>query len=140
MDALNYQLNEAKMFADVSDGMAIIVNSITGIYYGMNGLGTSVYENLMAGCSTAEILASLKAIPGAPSDVDKAFEEFISSLVGFEIIVPGEGASVGVASIDPAVAAGDGFVPSCTEYRDVQELLFADPIHEVDVDEGWKPE
>ena len=35
---MNYQLNEAKMFADVTDGIAIIINSMTGIYYGMNGL------------------------------------------------------------------------------------------------------
>ena len=28
----------------------------------------------------------------------------------------------------------------CKEYKDVQELLFADPIHEVSEEEGWKPE
>ena len=30
----NYQLNESKMFADITDGIAIIINSETGIYYG----------------------------------------------------------------------------------------------------------
>ena len=43
---MNYVLNEEKMFADVTDGIAIIINSETGIYYGLNGLGTAVYENL----------------------------------------------------------------------------------------------
>ena len=46
---MNYVLNEEKMFADVTDGIAIIINSETGIYYGLNGLGTAVYENLMNG-------------------------------------------------------------------------------------------
>ena len=30
--------------------------------------------------------------------------------------------------------------PDCIEYKDVQELLFADPIHEVDEETGWTPE
>ena len=51
---MNYVLNEEKMFADVTDGIAIIINSETGIYYGLNGLGTAVYENLMNGSSVAE--------------------------------------------------------------------------------------
>ena len=46
---MNYVLNEEKMFADVTDGIAIIINSETGIYYGMNGLGTAIYENLVNG-------------------------------------------------------------------------------------------
>ena len=55
MEAQNYQLNEAKMFADVNEGTAIVINSITGIYYGMNKFGTAVFENLQAGSSTREI-------------------------------------------------------------------------------------
>lgn len=57
---MNYVLNEEKMFADVTDGIAIIINSETGIYYGLNGFGTAVYENLMNGSSVAEILSALK--------------------------------------------------------------------------------
>ena len=60
-------------------------------------------------------------------------------MTGYEIMIPGE-VSSRPAEIDPEVAKADDFIPVCTEYQDVQELLFADPIHEVDVDEGWKPE
>ena len=38
----NYALNESKMFMDIEDGVAIIINSETGIYYGFNAFGTSV--------------------------------------------------------------------------------------------------
>ena len=54
---MNYVLNDEKMFADITDGIAIIINSETGIYYGMNALGTAVYENLINGASTESILA-----------------------------------------------------------------------------------
>ena len=36
MESKNYRLNESKMFADITDGIAIIINAATGIYYGMN--------------------------------------------------------------------------------------------------------
>lgn len=140
MEAQNYQLNEAKMFADVNEGTAIVINSITGIYYGMNKFGTAVFENLQAGSSTREILDAVKAIPGSGENLEEVLEAFVQTLLGFDIVIPVSGGSPRNAEIDPEVAKEDGFVPECTEYRDVQELLFADPIHEVDVDEGWKPE
>ena len=58
MESKNYQLNEAKMFADVTDGIAIIINAVTGIYYGMNGYGTGIFSSLLAGASTADVLAA----------------------------------------------------------------------------------
>ena len=68
MESRNYQLNEAKMFADVTDGIAIIINATTGIYYGMNGYGTGIFSNLLAGSSTSDIVAAIKALPGAPEN------------------------------------------------------------------------
>ena len=44
---MNYVLNEAKMFTDITDGIAIIINSETGIYYGLNAFATNVYENIV---------------------------------------------------------------------------------------------
>lgn len=140
MESLNYKLNDAKMFVDIADGTAIVINSATGIYYGMNGFGTAIYENLQAGSSTGDVLAAALQLPGVPEGFEAGLESFIASLVEFEIMVPSEEASSNLARIDLEVAKGDGFIPVCTEYQDVQELLFADPIHEVDVDEGWKPE
>ena len=44
---MNYKLNEDKMFADITDGIAIVINSETGTYYGMNSYGSNVYENIV---------------------------------------------------------------------------------------------
>lgn len=140
MEPNYYKLNDVKMFADVTDGTAIIIDSSTGIYYGMNSFGTFVYENLQAGSSTGDILSSVKCLPGVPEGFETTFEAFISSLVKFEIMIPYEGGQPRAVVIDPAIAERDEYKPVCTEYKDVQELLFADPIHEVDIDEGWKPE
>ena len=136
-----YALNESKMFSDIADGIAIVINSETGIYYGMNGLGTAVFDALMAGASTEAVLAALKALPDAPEEVEGRLKGFVDKLKGFEIVIDGEGDGSGVAvTLDPAAAKADEFVLMVEEYNDAQELLLADPIHEVKEDAGWQPD
>ena len=127
---MNYALNEEKMFADVTDGIAIIINSETGIYYGLNSLGTSVYENLVNGSSTDEILVGLKTIAGCPSDIDEKLNAFIKSMQDYELIVEAP-ANSAEAKIDEAIAKEANFEFEVKAYDDAQELLLADPIHEV---------
>lgn len=135
-----YQLNEAKMFADIAEGTAIVINSLSGIYYGMNAFGTCVFDNLISGSSPEDIVKETKKLPGSPVDLEEKVSAFIDTLIGYEIIIPVEEVASRMAVIDSAAAEADAFVPECKEYKDVQELLFADPIHDVDEDEGWKPE
>ncbi len=136
---MNYVLNEEKMFADVTDGIAIIINSETGIYYGLNGLGTAVYENLVNGASSEKVLAVLKALAGAPADIETRYNDFIKSMVGYDLLLEGSEGSAD-ANIDVNIAAEDNFELSVQEYNDAQELLLADPIHEVKEETGWTPE
>ena len=133
-----YVLNDAKMFSDIADGIAIVINSETGIYYGMNGFGTAVFENILNGAATEDILAAIQAMPGAPEDSAARLESFVAVLINYEILLPGAGA--GEVSLDAAIAEADGFALDVQEYSDAQELLLADPIHEVRTDTGWKPE
>ena len=136
---MNYVLNDSKMFADVTDGIAIIINSETGIYYGLNGLGTAVYENLMNGASSEKVLASLKSCNGAPTDIEARLNKFIDAMVGYELILKGD-VSDAEANIDANIAAEDNFEMEVSEYNDAQELLLADPIHEIKEETGWAPE
>ena len=71
---MNYKLNETEMFADITDGTAIIINSVTGIYYGMNGYGTSLFENLLAGSSVEDIVAAAQRIPGYTEEMNRMLE------------------------------------------------------------------
>ncbi|GHU08038.1 hypothetical protein FACS1894151_03280 [Spirochaetia bacterium] len=135
----SYVLNEEKMFSDIADGIAIVINSETGIYYGMNNFGTNVFENILNGVSAENILAAIQAMPGAPEDVPARLEAFIKALVDNELVLEG-GAGNGVAALDGETAAKDGFALKVSEYNDAQELLLADPIHEVKPGTGWQPD
>ena len=131
----NYRLNDTKMFADITDGIAIIINSETGIYYGMNAFGTQVYENLAQGVSADKILEKLKEF-----GVDEMFfNAFVEALVEKEILLPASDTGAEV-NLDFEIAKADKFTLKLKEYNDAQELLLADPIHEVKEDKGWSPE
>jgi hypothetical protein len=135
----SYALNESKMFADITDNIAIVINSETGIYYGMNEFGTAVFENIIKGVADEKILEAIKALPGAPDDVEERFGAFVKALVGSELIMEGGNADEG-AEINADLAAKDRFTLDVREYNDAQELLLADPIHEVKEETGWAPD
>ncbi len=133
-----YALNEEKMFADVADGIAIIINSETGVYYGMNKLGTIVYENLINGVAAEDILEKLKTWN---ADVTESFNKYIKFITDNEIMLKTADAKSDIQlNIVETIAKEDEFMPSVAEYKDAQELLMADPIHEVKEEKGWTPE
>ena len=43
-------------------------------------------------------------------------------------------------NIDETIAKEDNYILELKEYNDAQELLLADPIHEVKEEDGWSPE
>jgi hypothetical protein len=134
-----YKLNEEKMFCDITDGIAIVINSETGIYYGFNKFGTSVFENLIKGVSVEKVLEAAKALAGAPDDLGAKFTKFVDTLAEKGLVIAGD-ESAEAAAIDAAAAEEDKFEPAVTEYSDAQELLLADPIHDVKDETGWAPE
>jgi len=134
---MNYVLNEEKMFADVTDGIAIIINSETGIYYGMNSFATNVYENIVKGVSAEKLLSELKMLN--ITGLEENFQEFIKAMVDKEILIEGPQSDTEV-SINLEAANESGYALEFKEYDDAQELLLADPIHEVKEETGWTPE
>jgi hypothetical protein len=137
----NYKLNEEKMFADINDDVAIIINGQTGIYYGiMNGFGTCVFENLIKGASTSDILAALKAIPNISPDIENRFNAFLEAIIAKELVILADENSHAEVNINKDLALQDNFALNVSEYNDAQELLLADPIHEVKEEIGWSPE
>lgn len=137
---MSYILNDEKMFADVTDGIAIIINSETGIYYGLNAFGTQVYENLVAGASVAAILEAAQKIPNIPADFENRLKVFVDDMLKKNILVESKVNSSTEVKLDEVVAKEDKYELDLKEYDDAQELLLADPIHEVKEDTGWTPE
>lgn len=130
-----YKLNEEKMFYDMAEGQAIVINFTTGMYYGTSSLGSAVLDSLLAGAAVEDVCKAIQALPGCPADMDTQLNTFIGQLLEKEIIVPGE--STGAAVTIDASALADGFKLTVDEFAEVQDLILADPVHDVDVEQGW---
>ena len=130
-----YKLNDEKMFFDIADGQAVVINFTTGMYYGTSTLGSAILENLVKGASEKSIADILKSAEGCPDNIEDQLKDFISALIEKEILLPedGEGSA---AELSPE-AFSEGFDFTVDEFAEVQDLLMADPIHEVDVEQGW---
>ncbi len=130
-----YKLNEEKMFFDVADGQAVVINIVTGMYYGTNALGSVVLERLVKGNAPDEIEKAVKNLDSCPADIHDRLAAFVDKLIDAEILVTGETVPGGSEPIDQC--AVEDFELTLDEFAEVQDLLLADPIHDVDVEQGW---
>ena len=130
-----YKLNEEKMFYDMAVGQAIVINFTTGMYYGTSSLGSAVLDALRAGAATEAVCKAIQALPGCPEDMVAQLDTFIGQLLEKEILVPAE--STGAACAIDASSLADGFQLTVDEFAEVQDLILADPVHDVDVEQGW---
>ena len=131
-----YKLNDEKMFYDIADGVAIVIDFTTGMYYGMSSLGSAVLDRLLAGSEADQILSVLKELPDCPDDIEAKMQVFIEDLLKRDILIRGGVNSGEPQPFDPQSLA-DGFDLHVDEFAEVQDLIMADPIHEVDVEQGW---
>ena len=130
-----YRLNDEKMFHDVADGVAIVINFSTGVYFGFNQFGTAVLDCLLNGADVKEISKDAGRFEGCPDDIEDIISGFVQKLVNKEILVETTSSSGG--SNLPPESGENGFVPEMEEFTEVQDLILADPIHEVDPGKGW---
>lgn len=131
-----YKLNEEKMFFDMADGQAVVINFISGMYYGTSMLGSVILERLVHGNAPDQIKNAVKSLSGCPEDFGTQIDTFIEQLLEKEILVPGDTLPGGNEVIGEE-ALQDGFVLNLDEFAEVQDLILADPVHDVDVEQGW---
>ncbi len=132
-----YKLNEEKMFFDVADGQAIAINYVTGIYYGSSSLGSWVLDKVVNGGKVEDILANIQSLPNCPENMKEELDNFISQLKEKEIIIESEESTDAGKDAISEEALSDGFVLNLEEFDEVQDLILADPVHDVDVEQGW---
>lgn len=131
-----YKLNEEKMFYDIADGQAIIINFVTGMYYGASALGSMVLDALMQGKAPKQIVDTIKNNEGCVVDIDQRVERFIAALTEKEIFISDDQPYSQESLGDFVVADGD-YSLELNEFAEVQDLLLADPVHDVEADIGW---
>lgn len=131
-----YKLNEEKMFYDYADGQAVVINYQTGMYYGMGLLGSALLDRIIAGKNVDEIIMAVKGLPQCPPDIEERVHNFVKELQEKEIIINGPAVPGGAEPLSKEVAE-DGFDLKLDMFAEMADLLLADPVHDVDMQEGW---
>lgn len=132
-----YVINDAKMFYDMADGQAIVINFQTGMYYGMSSLGSAVVDYLVQGAELSEIEKGLRGAADCPDDISDHLKAFIDRMIDLQILLESDQAGRNIPVAFSREAYADGFLLEVNEYAEAQDLILADPIHDVDVDMGW---
>lgn len=133
-----YHIDSENVMHETIDGEVVIVNLETGTYYAFDGTGEFIWNRLCSGgASLADIIGDVRGrYTGDDGDIVEGVTRFFQALQKEKLLVAGEG---GDATADPAAPAPDmtGFSrPQLNIYTDMEALLLADPIHEVEPD-GW---
>lgn len=121
------------------DDEVVIVNFDSGKYHSIQGDGVTIWQWLGSGPTVDQLVRTAQAeFTGDAAEIDRAVRAFVVTLETEHLIVPAEnhGASSGLPTRVPGSPPAPFRTPALTTFSDMQELLWLDPIHEVD-DTGW---
>jgi hypothetical protein len=138
---VSYRVATPHVIHETVDGEVILIHLERGTYHSLRGSGALLFEPLLRGASARELEAVLAAETDADAaTVEGAVERVVQALWRQALVVLADGAPGTTAA--PATAPGPAlarrpFEEPCLEtFTDLQDLLTADPIHEVEP-LGW---
>lgn len=119
------------------DDEIVVANLKAGMYYSLRFTAVDIWNLLETG-ATLPLLESVlhQNYETTGIDIHEHIAEFVAQLIAQELIVE----SI-LESSEPVLPLGNrksAYVkPELVVFDDMQDLLALDPIHDVDVQEGW---
>jgi hypothetical protein len=126
-----YVINAPDVVAENFDGRIVILNLATGHYFSLEGLGGRIWQLILDGYGFEAISASVAS--RRPELVESA-AAFLRRLIESNLVRPDLQAR---HVADEIAEAWTGEEPRLIVYDDLAELIYADPIHDVDQQAGW---
>lgn len=126
-----YVINAPDVVTEDFDGQVVVLNLANGHYFQLEGIAGKIWDTVLHGLPLDQVVASAQAArPELATDV----VSFLRQLVNLRLIKPDEGPG---SSVDAHAADWAGDPPRLIVYEDLAELIYADPIHDVDEQAGW---
>ena len=129
---------------DTIDGVSVVINLATGRYYGLQTTATEIWSLVEAGMPPEDIVQIMRDRYGA-ADVDMRpiVQRFLEQLLEESLlridetsVTPERPLPDAVVGLSTAAPRAHFAVPMLEIYRDLEDILLLDPIHEVG-EEGW---
>lgn len=130
--ACQYEINAPDVVAEKFDEDVVILNLADGRYFGLVGSANSIWQFIQDGHTPATILASILTV--RPELTYRSLE-FVESLVKYNLIRP-RAEAVETGALPANLIWSEG-APRIEVFDDLAELIYGDPIHDVDEQAGW---
>ena len=133
-----YRVDTENIMHETIDGEVVIVNLETGTYYAFDGAGEFIWDRLSGHGASVEQLADAACASylGSTEDISAGVSRFFNALQKEQMLVSTDSATDTVTPAADQAAAVEFQLPKLNIYTDMEALLLADPIHEVESD-GW---
>ena len=121
------------------DDEVVVVNLDSGTYYSFAGTGMRIWDCLEGGPTVEGLVRRVQSsFSGDREAMAAAVRAFVEQLRAEDLVsaVPGEAPPEDGEAAAPAGAPAF-VVPTLEKYNEMEALLLADPIHEVDEAAGW---
>lgn len=139
-DTTRYRVNKPSIVNEIIDGEVVMINLDTGSYYSADKTGAVIWAHLANGATLRELVdVMIQRYEGAAQEIEKAVSEFLERLRGEKLIAVDAAGGNTVARVADTQPGKVPFnKPVLERYDDMQDLLLADPIHDVN-ETGWPP-
>jgi hypothetical protein len=126
-----FQIAKDQVSHDLLDGEIIAIHFETGTYYSMRETAAEIWLKLADPISLESLASHFVQIDQKGLD---RLQSFLDSLKQEGLITCSDGSDV---KISRGADMGVFSEPTFEKYTDMQALLLADPIHDVELQAGW---
>jgi hypothetical protein len=133
-----FSIRNQQVINETLDNETIIINLETGVYYSLNPMGTLIWKAINAKLSFGLISNQLMGKYPEAVEIEGIVEKYIAFLELEQLVEKIDFCETNLRDFEVILQSElSSYVPPAIEkYEDMQEMLLADPIHEVEED-GW---
>ena len=141
---MNFTINK-NIAHEIIDGEAIIINFDNANYYSLNKTGADSWDFVAKGLDLLEIIEGLaQRYEGSRVEIETSIRQLLADLEKEGIITIDQETKGEKGKEIPEPSEGELKIgkkplfepPTLQKYTDMQEMLWLDPIHDVD-ETGW---
>jgi hypothetical protein len=121
-----HRVNEEKVVWRVVDGEAVLLHSHTSAYYGLNRVGTLLWEMLVTRALDSEALLTWarRQFPNAPDELAGDLAEFLAQLEAFDLLETAPSAA-GNGAMSTNVSPIPYQPPQITQFGELEKLILS---------------
>jgi len=132
-----FRVNSPHVIFENIEGELVMIHMAKGSYYSTDALGARLWGLIVAGHRVDEMREWVGAsYHGDSAEIARGVQAFLAELQAEELIVRAERPAANGGPPAENVKLGDFAVPVLNKYRDMEDMLMLDPIHEVE-ETGW---